>query len=60
MSATARAIGWAAIAYAILYIGTFVSKTVLSILGLGERASIRWVGTARGLAVVRFGEHHNI
>lgn len=33
MSATARTTGWAAIAYAILYIGTFVSNIVLSILG---------------------------
>jgi hypothetical protein len=33
MSATARTTGWAAIAFAIVYIGTFVSNMVLAILG---------------------------
>jgi DNA-binding NarL/FixJ family response regulator len=33
MSATARATGWAAIAFAIVYVGTFVSNMVLMILG---------------------------
>jgi len=33
MSATARTTGWAAIAFALIYIGTFVSNIVLMILG---------------------------
>jgi hypothetical protein len=33
MSATARTTGWAAIAYAIIYIGTFVSNILLGMLG---------------------------
>ncbi|MDP9227010.1 MAG: hypothetical protein M3P18_24835, partial [Actinomycetota bacterium] len=33
MSATARTTGWAAIAYAIIYIGAFVSNILLSMLG---------------------------
>ena len=33
MSATARTTGWAAIAFAIVYIGTFVSNIVLAMLG---------------------------
>jgi hypothetical protein len=33
MSATARTTGWAAIAYALIYIGTFVSNILASILG---------------------------
>ena len=40
MSATARTTGWAAIAYAILYIGTFVSNIVLAILG--PTSSVRY------------------
>ena len=33
MSETARTTGWAAIAFAIVYVGTFVSNMVLMILG---------------------------
>ena len=33
MSAIARTTGWAAIAYAIIYVGAFVSNILLSIIG---------------------------
>ena len=40
MSATARTTGWAAIAFAILYLGTFVTNMVLAILG--PASSVRY------------------
>ncbi len=40
MSATARTTGWAAIAFAIVYVGTFVSNMALAILG--PNSSVRY------------------
>ena len=54
MSATARATGWAAIAYAIVYVGTFVSNILLATLG--PASSVRYKTPDQMIADRLFGD----